>query len=987
MRCCPATSPLACYATVSTDERASADTSGAHATASTNCTSRSPFPSACRAMFATAASSDRSQSACIANVFGATCTSSKASVAPEILSPSSPPPWPPAQSEFPEGKNYRVLFDHAIDKDRDGQIRLLIEKLRELGADQGKEPRVKGKGKGKEVLLRYEGEEAKVRRLPTLRPARTEFVVAKYEYDANSTGPPPPTSVLILGVSPLTANHHLRRHFQAHGTIASFEPQIDKANGGALGIVFIKYSSHEEAQRCVEKEHGKRLALGIGGSDGEEIKVVFDGEGKKLKAVMAELDERRRQEREEKKRKEKEKLKEANSVLAKSTPSTSASQTPAQGVNPWRNNLLRQPQQGLRAPPHAHLPMRPQGSHSLSNSPMPHGASPHPNGNVNGPRGLPTAPARVRRPPAALVRARIMSSKAAPPTGHIRPPMHYPQSFSAVPSHPRGLRSELLLEDRDVPSPFPPSRSPSPIARRPGQSLRNARLKEHEAVVEELAKNGFEHVTIEGHGAQLSGAIREEDVRQFFVGFKLDKILRDSSGWFVTFQTGDSARRAAMVLSSGARTLAHHSVHVSVHAPPALPSSAVKVRWDDAELVEQAEKIILKDLWAMLEKDVMDRVVGSEVRRLVSDDKAKRVSKISGILEERIDGHNVEVPDAAEPKPYDRAGLKGLSFRKQKKRIREETKAVTPPAMAVEHEIPEEAEVERPKKKPKKSIPKKVVEVEDIESEDEDDMVAAVIAANDISRKRAMSEVSEVEEPVKKKAKTQLEDDKEPILSVQMKKAKKPTKKSTKAIVEEVVHKVLPDELDFEVPVVAQVRVTPGYESSLSPPASPMLIPKISVHLAPPLDPIAEGICQDDEDLYFAKLALSRMLFGEAATPRPPSPGLGVPPPLREHKTGSARTEGYYKISHAEKSAYVAQYASRTQVDEVTPEIEAPQPTITSSRSNRANARRRAQGLEEMNQVQRAMALSKGESATTDSVKFNQQTRKKPSALRSLADP
>lgn len=73
---------------------------------------------------------------------------------------------------------------------------MLIEKLRQSGADQGEEARVKGKGKGKEILLRYNGEvipgeheavvrdprkEGKAKKLPTLRPQRSEFVQVKYE--------------------------------------------------------------------------------------------------------------------------------------------------------------------------------------------------------------------------------------------------------------------------------------------------------------------------------------------------------------------------------------------------------------------------------------------------------------------------------------------------------------------------------------------------------------------------------------------------------------------------------------------------------------------------------------------------------------------------------------------------------------------------------------------------------------------------------------
>ena len=62
--------------------------------------------------------------------------------------------------------------------------------------DQGEEARVKGKGKGKEIILRFNGEvidgeheavvrdprkETKVKRLPSLRPGRAQLVACKYE--------------------------------------------------------------------------------------------------------------------------------------------------------------------------------------------------------------------------------------------------------------------------------------------------------------------------------------------------------------------------------------------------------------------------------------------------------------------------------------------------------------------------------------------------------------------------------------------------------------------------------------------------------------------------------------------------------------------------------------------------------------------------------------------------------------------------------------
>jgi histone-lysine N-methyltransferase SETD1 len=80
-----------------------------------------------------------------------------------------------------------------MDKDRDGRYRSLIEKVREV---TGNDSRIKGKGKGKEILLRFDGEvvegedEAVVvdprkapgfRKATNLRPARAEFYEVQYE--------------------------------------------------------------------------------------------------------------------------------------------------------------------------------------------------------------------------------------------------------------------------------------------------------------------------------------------------------------------------------------------------------------------------------------------------------------------------------------------------------------------------------------------------------------------------------------------------------------------------------------------------------------------------------------------------------------------------------------------------------------------------------------------------------------------------------------
>ncbi|KAH9927944.1 uncharacterized protein BXZ73DRAFT_102452 [Epithele typhae] len=943
---------------------------------------------------------------------------------PVLYSLPPPPPWPPAPEEFAPGKNWKVLFDYGIDKDRDGQYRALAEKLREKGLDQGEEARVKGKGKGKEIILRYNGEiidgeheavvrdprkEAKLKRLPSLRPPRTELVRTRYEFDANSVGPPPAMAVLVLGISPLMPNTHLRRHFGAHGNILSFEPQIDKSSGGALGIVLIRYSSHEEAKACVAKEHGKKLALTVPGvSEGEVLRAVLDGEGKLLKAVMAELDDRRRQEREKRKR-EKEEKEKASSAHLRHTPASSASQTPVQqsssmANNPWRTtlrdggphknpHLFRQHQQQQQHQhPHSHhqhqhqqahtphhpshdaqphpprplppsLPMRPQLTPmSVSHSPnpaVPDKNSPLPNNIPTGPRHGPSNRGMRGRGGA---RGRGMAHMRAVPT--MRPPVRlFPNGSSGMPVLPAGF----VGTPAPAPAPvqMPQSRSPSPVGRRPGQWGRaaavTAKKGDYEAVKAALAKNGFEHIAIDGQ----VGGVDETDVRVYLMGFPVDQILRDRHSWYATFTSADIARRAAMFLSATGRTLAHHRVTVTVRTPPTHIPLAYKTSFTNAELLEEAEKMIFKELRGFLEKDITERIVASRIRQVVLDERAKK-----GVAPPP-EVPAIEPHEGVDPKYLDRAGLRGLSFR-PKKRPREEVVEI--PAVVVTKQEDEEDVVVRPKKKPKKAPKKVVVEERLIESEDEEPAVVPTVPVP--HRKRVMSEASDIEVPMptKKKSKGGVVTEDGVTQVVRKKKSKKVREPAFEA---EVVHEVIPEPL--KPPSVAQVT----FDYSPSPARSPVL-PFATFTDAQKIDPITAGICEDEEDMYFAKLALERMLFGKSAdTPEPePEPDAETGVVARKHVTGSARSEGYYKISHAEKAAYVAQYALRGMTTSTAAETEhsslPPKQTVGSSRANRANARRRAQGLEEMNLLQRAMALSKGEATAPDAVKYNQlQARKK----------
>lgn len=419
--------------------------------------------------------------------------------------------------------------------------------------------------------------------------------------------------------------------------------------------------------------------------------------------------------------------------------------------------------------------------------------------------------------------------------------------------------------------------------------------------------------------------------------------MRDHAAIYVTFSNSGVARRAMTVL--GTKQLGFQSVTLTVHPPPLYEEKVEKTRWTEKELLEETQILVLEELKKVLGQDIREQLVSQELTRVLQEEKSK--------------GR----PSLAQDKLSEKKGLKGLSFKKVKE-------VVEPVVEEVEREqvTEKEQESERPKKKRKTdAIVKKtktVLDDEDIESEEEDMLEVAV-------RKRIVSEELEEEEPVKKKVKIQ----------ENKTKAKKLLKKSRKALqIDEVT---LPESETFEPPAVRDLRLE---STSATPSRSPSPVRDIKGRRkraitpppTPPPDPFIDGLCEDDEDLYFTKLVLSGELCTEEES-EPPAASSDLPS-FRKHLTGSARTEGYYKITHADKAAYVSQYQARGANNEAVQAVVDKRQLqhVESSRSNRANARRRAQGLEEINQVQRAVALSKGETASELTFKFNQlQTRKK----------
>lgn len=130
-------------------------------------------------------------------------------------------------------------------------------------------------------------------------------------------------------------------------------------------------------------------------------------------------------------------------------------------------------------------------------------------------------------------------------------------------------------------------------------------------------------------------------------------------------------------------------------------------------------------------------------------------------------------------------------------------------------------------------------------------------------------------------------------------------------------------------------------------------------------DPFDRGIAADEEDLFYVKLAIERARMGAPLHPSPRASDDEDQPPPR-HPSGSARTEGYYAITVAEKMA------NRPSSNKAKAAIETSAggaSGVAVSRLARANTRGLVRGME----------LHKKITATdTDVLKFNQlRTRKK----------
>ncbi|KAG8814852.1 histone methyltransferase set1, partial [Serendipita sp. 399] len=943
-----------------------------------------------------------------------------------------PPAWPPILEE-PRKKNWLAIYDPSLDpkKSKGKEIIYRYDGKVEHGQPEleVKDPRLEARKNGKDLTGRG------------MRKCRLAFYTLEWEYDPNSVGPPPPTSILISGLSPLTSYPYIRRHFSQHAPIVLFDGKIDPQGGGPLGIVFIKYESHEIAKMVAAREHGQRIGIG---TESRQVTVELDSGSKCKELVDAEIAARRKR---------------APAVVA-AAPSKNVAPIGDPDAKPHTSSVGGSSRSAGTPIPNStasstsrSTPSRPPPSSSSSATPASTSAN----------ASLPFLPAR---PPPSVAQSPLPPSHAStssrkglpsrssesllgsrmattPPPSTVPPPLPHP------PPPPPPKTMAMIMKPLDppeatpqppntAPPPPPPSEPPPPLPKPQSEADKDA---EHEALILVLQKNGKEHIRIDGlptgrgildRGGMIG--LKDADVLQFFDAFDPDTVVHDHTGWYVTFKDPSSARRATLVLE-GKMVNNRYLVKLNVCNPPHKIIARPK-KYDEKALIKQVREMIIKELRAQAEKDVRERVVVERVRMLIVEERSRReveseasAGRMIAQLEEEEDTRHVEKDDSMMGINVLKRinGLKGLSFRRKK----QEQAATT---------VPPRPLADRPQDKADKQTRSNRLDGSDfvthvskpsITIEDEEQLELRRMAIREKSRRDREKEIGvggmvvsdDEKDPDELTRHGHLDhlhtstvgdlfaplpdmidthDDDLEFMPTGTGKKRKPKPKPAKqkkekaskqqeaaadlftSLLDEGPYKVKIPTVDIPPLVVPKwspspIKTRPSGESQ-----------HVDEHeLSSRLAHLDLNLGEDDEDAYFAKIALMRYLGQDvdhgfdsqdpdlkvAFPPPPPAPRKVAP--FRFHASGSARSEGYYKIPSAAKVSYVEQYVHRAkrgqagiqgsgsagganEPNKITVN-QAALKNAVSSRSNRANTRRMAQGLEQKNMLRQALANSLAE--------------------------
>lgn len=432
--------------------------------------------------------------------------------------------------------------------------------------------------------------------------------------------------------------------------------------------------------------------------------------------------------------------------------------------------------------------------------------------------------------------------------------------------------------------------------------------------------------------------------------------------------------------------------------PPPVHSLKKQGGWTDAELLAEAKDIVVADLLEAFQSDIISRLVRGKVQEHLIrwEQGGMQSSRETAPAPEE---HVVKAEDAVAAAPTALKSISSLSFAKrrsadterngqprrrstQARRLASETPSETPSGGHVESDGEAQASIRTYPSKSK--MPTRRFPPDEGDSSDPEQAVRRV-------KDRPKKLASKPKKPTKK-AKVHLDytssEDDTPVSAA---------KGGLRAVKEEPM---LVDE-----DALAEVRAVHGSASratgemnvdaageafsagrkarspslhALPNDRKPSKVARNAVSVkqpllpAPPvpvtLDPFDAGIAEDEEDLFYLKLALQRLQLGKELNPTPPASDDEQDPPPK-HATGSARTEGFYAITVEEKMANRPASNKAKSAQNGAAASAAAASSVAVSRLARANTRGLVRGME----------LHKKVTATdTDVLKFNQlKTRKK----------
>lgn len=481
------------------------------------------------------------------------------------------------------------------------------------------------------------------------------------------------------------------------------------------------------------------------------------------------------------------------------------------------------------------------------------------------------------------------------------------------------------------------------------------------------------------------------ELMSFFHPIEVDRLLANSRGWYVTMEKAFGARRACMSLNR--KELGGAPVELTlcekIGRGGELPEAARPEVTEEAEVgagdldgsketVDNAGMAVngsqpLQGLASLLPGSHLKSglaAMRSFGKKRADGDRPKHKPKPKPTRVERSDSEQSDAEDEGTPaapqksrtrRPSSAQGSDGERPVKRSHGKAEVVKARRKKLIVAEFTSSEDEEQEKPSRLDEDTVM--------AESEDEAEAMHVDDAAEDVTSPTPELVVAEDDMQLDKAEPEPVEPD---VARKPRNKGGRPVKLDENG---ERVHKK-------KAPAARKRVVKPS--SSLEPPAEDSK-PSLDSEAEPDAQEYSQaeaeaeleraqspdafklGIAADEEDLFYAKLALQRVRQGLSLHPTPPPSDDEDEPANSRHPSGCARTEGLYAISVAEKMAN--RPLSNRAVASLEEASKQGSSGVAVSRLARANQRGLARGME----------FHKKVTATdTDILKFNQlRTRKK----------